>query len=154
PTNDRDMSAFVYAWGQFIDHDLDLTTSASPAVPFNIAVPKGDPYFDPNSTGTQVIPLNRSKSDAATGASATNPRQQVNDITAWIDASMVYGSDATTAASLRTMSGGKLKTSTGNLLPSSGTGANAQFVAGDIRANENDELISVQTLLMREHNRI
>src|ERR1041384_5328635 len=28
--NDRNMSAFVYAWGQFIDHDLDLTPSASP----------------------------------------------------------------------------------------------------------------------------
>src|SRR5690349_5087513 len=26
--NARNMSAFVYAWGQFIDHDLDLTTSA------------------------------------------------------------------------------------------------------------------------------
>lgn len=155
PTNDRDMSAFVYAWGQFIDHDLDLTTSASPAVAFNVAVPKGDPYFDPNSTGTQTIPLSRSKYDAATGTSATNPRQQVTDITAWIDGSMVYGSDTTTAASLRTMSGGKLKTSaTGNLLPSSTTGPNAQFNAGDIRANENVELISVQTLLMREHNRI
>src|SRR5262245_58083150 len=45
--NARLMSAFIYAWGQFIDHDLDLTSNASPAVPFNIPVPKGDPYFDP-----------------------------------------------------------------------------------------------------------
>ena len=25
--NDQDLSAFVYAWGQFLDHDLDLTLS-------------------------------------------------------------------------------------------------------------------------------
>src|SRR5262245_34070857 len=39
PLNDREMSAFIYAWGQFIDHDLDLTTSASPTDAFNISVP-------------------------------------------------------------------------------------------------------------------
>ena len=31
------MSAMIYAWGQFLDHDLDLTPSASPAQPFNVA---------------------------------------------------------------------------------------------------------------------
>src|SRR5438132_4609497 len=35
-TNDRNLSAFVYAWGQFIDHDIDLTVNGSPADPFNI----------------------------------------------------------------------------------------------------------------------
>ena len=54
-TSDRMLSAMVYAWGQFIDHDMDSTKSGTEA--FNIAVPKGDPSFDPNSTGTQVIPL-------------------------------------------------------------------------------------------------
>src|SRR2546430_243 len=83
--------------------------------------------------GTQIIPLNRSIYDPATGTSTTNPRQQINQITAWIDGSMVYGSDATTAASLRTFTGGLLKTSTGNLPP---TDANGNYLAGDIRANE------------------
>ena len=77
PTNDRMMSAFIYAWGQFIDHDLDLTQSATPKTAFNIQVPTGDPEFDPNSTGTQVIPLSRSNFDTATGTSKTNPRQQI-----------------------------------------------------------------------------
>src|SRR5438105_6046244 len=75
--NNRNMSAFVWAWGQFIDHDLDLTTDGSEAL--NIAVPTGDPYFDPNSTGDQVIYFNRSKSDPTTGT--TTPRQQENEIT-------------------------------------------------------------------------
>jgi hypothetical protein len=163
--NDRALSNFVYAWGQFIDHDLDLTTSGSPTTLFNISVPTGDAQFDPNSTGTQIIPLARSNSDPATGTSTSNPRQQINSITAFLDGSMVYGSDATRAAALRTFSGGLLKTSAGNLLPLNTAGlANANdthqtpndqlFLAGDVRANENTELTSVQTLFVREHNRI
>lgn len=152
PTNDRLMSNFVYVWGQFIDHDLDLTNAASPAEAFPIAVPRGDPQFDPAGTGTQVIPLNRSAYDPTTGTAAGNPRQQVNAITAWIDGSMVYGSDAATAASLRTFSGGRLRTSAGNLLPTEAD--SGFFVAGDVRVNENPDLIALHTLFLREHNRL
>jgi len=63
--SDRLLSAMIYAWGQFVDHDLDLTTTGTTA--FDIPVPKGDPFFDPNSTGTQVIPLDRSNFDEGTG---------------------------------------------------------------------------------------
>ena len=47
-------------WGQFLDHDLDLTLIADPAEPFPIDVPTGDPWFDPTATGTATIPLSRS----------------------------------------------------------------------------------------------
>ena len=144
----RLMSAMTYAWGQFIDHDMTLTSSAENEK-MSIAVPKGDPSFDPTGTGTKTIDTMRSAFDESTGTDAKNPRQQVNLITAFMDASMVYGSDAETAASLRTFSGGKMKTSEGNLLP---VGDDGQFQAGDIRANENPGLISLQTLFVREHN--
>src|SRR5262245_55079542 len=36
--SDRLMSAMIYGFGQFLDHDLDLTTGASPAEPFPIQV--------------------------------------------------------------------------------------------------------------------
>lgn len=144
------MSNFVYAWGQFIDHDIDLTDTATPAESFNISVPTGDDYFDPAGTGTKTISLSRSNWDPTTGTGTTNPRQQVNSITAYIDGSMVYGSSKETADSLRTFVGGQLKTSEGNLLPVE----DSMFVAGDIRASENPELMSLQTLFMREHNRL
>ncbi len=151
--NSRALSDYIYAWGQFLDHDIDLTNTqtGAGAEKLNIQVPKGDPYFDPASTGTQVIPLTRSAYDAATGTSASNPRQQINAITAFIDGSQIYGSDEVTAKSLRTFSGGQLKTSEGNLLPTDETGF---FVAGDIRVDENTGLIAMQTLFMREHNRV
>ncbi len=146
--DERGLSAFVYAWGQFLDHDIDLTNTAPTNEAFSIQVPKGDPSFDPNSTGSKVINLLRSEYAANTGL--TNARQQVNDITAYIDGSMIYGSSKEVADSLRTFSGGKLKTSDGNLLPMQ----EGMFVAGDIRVNENPELTSMHTLFVREHNRI
>lgn len=150
--NDRKLSAFVYVFGQFLDHDIDLTEAAVSAIEgAAIAVPSGDAYFDPAGTGTQTIAFTRSRYDSSTGTDSTNPRQQINEITAWIDGSMIYGSDKAAADSLRTFSRGQLKTSADNLLP---VDANGNFVAGDSRANENIELSSMQALFVREHNRI
>ena len=64
-----------------------------------------------------TIPLSRSAYDPATGTSTANPRQQTTSVTAWIDGSQIYGSDAATADKLRSHVGGKLLTSDGNLLP-------------------------------------
>lgn len=145
--NSRNLSDYLWQWGQFLDHDLDLTVSATPAEPFPVAVPLGDPFFDPNSTGIMTIPLSRSSYQRI-----GNVRQQVNNITAYIDASMVYGSDAATAASLRALDGsGRLKVSAGRLLPLAADGSGA-FVAGDVRVNEQTNLIAIQTVFLREHN--
>ena len=93
----RNLSAFIYAWGQFIDHDMDLTTTqAGNSLP--IAVPSGDPSFDLASTGTQTLPFNRSVTDPSTGSLAGTALQQLNQITSYLDGSMIYGSDATRAA--------------------------------------------------------
>lgn len=165
----RNLSAMVYAWGQFLDHDLDSTPTGSRTDSLNIAVPTGDPYFDPTGTGTQVIPMTRSAADPATGV--TSPRQQINATTGWLDGSQIYGSDTTTALKLRTLSGGRLKTGPGDSLPlntlanfPTGTLTMANdahrvpsdqlYAAGDSRANENPELLSLHTIFLREHNKI
>ncbi|MFM8633799.1 MAG: peroxidase family protein [Planctomycetia bacterium] len=100
-----------------------------------------------------------------TGRAPGNPRQQINEITAFIDGSQIYGVDATRAAALREFAGGRLKTSAGDLLTFNTAGLpNANdahrvadsrlFLAGDVRANENPELLALHTLFVREHNRI
>ena len=158
--NSRSMSDWVYAWGQFIDHDIDLTKSGD--VPMNIPIPAGDSTFDPTSQGNLFIAFDRSQTAPGTGTSTSNPAQFVNQDTSFIDGSMIYGSDATTAAALRTFVVGQLKTSAGDLLPYNTMGLNMAdnigvpedtlFAAGDVRANENVELTNITTLFVREHN--
>lgn len=154
-------SDFLWAWGQFVDHDIDLTTTGAAGESFDIPVPPGDPYFDPQSTGTQTIPMSRS--DFVVDADGV--RQQVNFITTFLDASTVYGSDEVRAAALRTLDGtGRLKMGPGRLLPRNVDGLpNAEsgpvpsqdfFLAGDIRANEVTPLTTMHTLFVREHNRL
>lgn len=160
----RVLSSFVFQWGQFVDHDLDLTEAADPMESMPISIPMGDPIFDPSSTGTQTMMFARSAYDPATGTAPGNPRQQINAITSYIDGSGVYGSSEDRALALRTMSGGRMKTSGDDLLPlntmglANGTGGNPNaalfFAAGDVRANEQVGLTAMHTLFLREHNRL
>lgn len=156
--NSRGATDYLWQWGQFLDHDIDETPASDPAEPFNITVPTGDLWFDPQGTGQMIIPLNRSHGEEVEGV-----REQVNEITAFIDASNVYGSDEERAFALRTLDGsGRLKTTEtdhGDLLPYNLTGlANAPadspnfFLAGDVRANEQAGLAAMHTLFVREHN--
>ncbi|QEF98827.1 peroxidase [Stieleria maiorica] len=150
-TNERGLSAFLYVWGQFLDHDIDLTETQTDGELFAIEVPSGDPLFDPTGTGEVTIPLTRSQFDPTTGTSVDNPRQQVNSITAFVDGSQVYGSDQQTADRLRTFQGGMLVMTEDGLLP---IGEDGGVIAGDIRASENISLTAIQTLFVREHNRL
>ena len=159
--NGRLLTDLSWLWGQFIDHDIDLTGGADPAEPFAIEVPHGDAWFDPFGTGTAAIDLSRSTFDPATGDADDNPRQQVNEITAFLDGSVVYGSDQERADALRSFAGGRLNTSDGDLLPfntaglpNAGGPSDTLFLAGDVRANENAALTAMHTLWVREHNRI
>ena len=145
------LSDMFWQWGQFLDHDIDLTPIIVPLEPFDIPVPEDDPFF----TGIPIIPLDRSFYLIVFGV-----RQQTNDITSYIDASNVYGSDYMRANALRALDGsGKMKTSEGNLLPFNEDGLpNAPnssagfFLAGDFRANEQVGLTAMHTLFVREHN--
>lgn len=134
-------SDFLWAWGQFIDHDLDLTEAgATEYVP--IVVPDGDPVFADGA----IIPFTRV--DAEDGTGVSDVREYANEITAFLDASMVYGSDEETAASLRG-EGGKLLLDADGLLIQTESGV----LAGDVRAAENVALTTLHTLFAREHNR-
>jgi hypothetical protein len=135
--NEQGLSGMMYAWGQFVDHDLSRTP-LDRANRMDIAVPAGDAHF-PDGT---VIPVGRAITDPAGGGNA------VNAVTGWLDASMVYGSDAATAAALR-LPDGRMAASEGGNLPVLDGGV----LAGDVRAGENPSLTALQVLFLREHNR-
>ena len=153
-------SDFVWQWGQFLDHDLGLTDGTGERA--DIPVPTGDPWFDPQGNGGVVIPFSRASFDPDTGAES--PREQDNEITAWIDGSMVYGSSRARMEALKEPNSPRLKTSEGDRLPYNADGlVNANgfapdpaslFVAGDVRCNEQVGLAAMHTLFVREHNRI
>ncbi|MCB0533403.1 MAG: T9SS type A sorting domain-containing protein [Lewinellaceae bacterium] len=169
----RGLSAYAWAWGQFIDHDITLVPD-HPTEAMPIAVPPFDYFFDPNGTGTVQIDMFRSLYDPSTGTNPGNPRRFFNKISAFIDGSGIYGSDFNRASWLRMYSRGKLKLSDGKLLPfNTVTGEYAApldqqapsmamplpfvqkwFIAGDVRANENPFLLAMHTLFAREHNRL
>ena len=141
-------SDYLWAWGQFLDHDLSLTEAshAEDAETAPIAVPLGDAQFDPFMTGQAEIGFTRV--DAIEGTGITTPREYANEITAFIDGSQIYGSDAATVAMMR-VEGGKLRMEDDMLemMPSG-----RAFMTGDVRAAENIALSSLHTLFTREHN--
>lgn len=140
--NGLGLSGMVYAWGQFIDHDL-VRTRSDGATHIDVAIPAGDPVFADGS----VISLTRIEVAAGTGEGTATPRAPINRQTGWLDGSVVYGADAATAAALR-LPDGRMATSAGDNLPVAG----GMFLAGDPRAAENPSLTALQTLFVREHN--
>jgi peroxidase len=130
----ENFSGMMYAWGQFLDHDLDLAPQDGKRA-IDIKVPDGDPVFGDGAS----IAMTRAVVDEKSGVA-------INSVTGWLDGSQVYGSTATVAASLRG-SDGHL-TVENNSLPV----VNGQFLAGDVRAAENPSLTALQVLFVREHN--
>lgn len=162
--NEFGTTDWLWQWGQWIDHDLSITDGATEEE-FNIEVEAGDIWFDPNGTGEIVMEVFRAVYDEETGTSVDNPREQENENTSWIDASMVYGSDDERAMAIRVGEDSPfLATSEGNLLPFNVdelTNANGfvtdpttLFLGGDVRVNETVGLTVMHTLFVREHNRV
>jgi hypothetical protein len=163
--SENHLSQWGWLWGQFIDHDLGLRVEA-PGEESNLAFDRNDP-LERFTNDLGALGFHRTPAAPMTGA--TTPRQQLNTITSYLDASMVYGSDAGRAAWLR--QGASLFLPEG-FLPRADARGNAAtapamdlfgaqvmapgraVVAGDARANENIGLTAAQTIFAREHNRI
>lgn len=160
PVDDFKLSNMVWVWGQFLDHEIDLTPDNEDEKAYITTDEK-----DPNEEyPRRTIFFHRSQH-----IPNSSPREHPNIISSFVDATNVYGANTERAFHLRVLDGsGKLKTSladnkevlmpynVGNLrnisLP--GIEPTTLFVAGDIRANENILLSSIHTLFVREHNRL
>ncbi len=143
--NANGASSLLWSWGQFTDHDMTLSKGGKTKA--DIPVPKGDKVFDPQGTGKGKIDFTRSEQRPG----ANGVAQQVNEQTPFLDGSQVYGPDTATENKLRAFDGGKLRTSANNGLPK---GPDGRPEAGDPRAGEQPGLEALQTLFVREHNRL
>ncbi len=157
-------------WAQFVDHDLDIAPvfGVECGCELNetclpIIVNNNDPVFGLQSENkAKCLPFQRSVPTCSCSGSNI-ARNQINDLTSYIDASNVYGSTDKVAKSLRLMSkgllkqGGRSQSAKGNLPVQEDTPAFTDvpfFDAGDVRVNEQIALTIMHTLWMREHNRI
>ncbi|NWU98616.1 PERM Myeloperoxidase, partial [Upupa epops] len=181
-TQDQELSLVFMQWGQWVNHDIDLTPfsgeGASPELHcrtrcafnspcFPIKFPPNDPRMLKSGS---CMPFIQS-------ASVCNPRtfirEQINAISSFLDASTVYGSEDSMAKSLRNqtnqlglMAVNQNFTDAGlELLPfenkrqsvcvlTNKTMNIPCFKAGDRRATENLGLSALHTLFLREHNRL
>ena len=67
------LSGMMYAWGQFIDHDLDLAGSDG-KTHIDVQIPAGDPNFPDGSS----ISITRAIVDPATGVGTGHPATAVS----------------------------------------------------------------------------
>nr|XP_051685939.1 thyroid peroxidase [Oryctolagus cuniculus] len=193
-TDDEQHSDFLTAWGQYISHDIAFTPQSPSRASFwggadcQLTCENQSPCFPiqlpGNASPTACLPFYRSSPACGTGdqgalfgnLSQANPRQQMNGLTSFLDASTVYGSSPASEKQLRnwTSAEGLLRVNTRHrdagraylpfvqhvpaaCAPEPGAPGEPHapcFLAGDGRASEVPSLTAVHTLWVREHNRL
>uniref|UniRef100_A0A8C4GI45 NAD(P)H oxidase (H2O2-forming) n=1 Tax=Dicentrarchus labrax TaxID=13489 RepID=A0A8C4GI45_DICLA len=165
----RNQTVLSLFFGYHVAFEIfDSRTPGCPPEFMNIKVPKGDPVFDPTATGNVLLPFQRGPWDKESGQSPSNPRTQVNLVTAWMDGSSIYGHSTSWSDSLRSFSGGLLTSGSEWNMPNQATGrtsmwstadpstgdhgSNGLYMLGNAWANENMFTAAEGIIWFRYHN--
>ncbi|XP_072402675.1 dual oxidase 2-like [Diabrotica undecimpunctata] len=171
----------VFFGQQVVEEILDAQRPACPPEYFNIDIPENHTYKLDHPKHSK-LPLLRTRYDMRTGYSPNNPRQQLNEITPYIDGGLHYGITKQWSDQLRTYSNGtvdprgRLASSHDGLFPEYNTNrlpmANPPppfhhalyvqqhetakvsrfFKLGNPRGNENAYLLTFGIMWFRWHN--
>ncbi|CAL4099441.1 unnamed protein product [Meganyctiphanes norvegica] len=183
------VTLMVMQWGQFIDHDVTLTPERELHEEVDgsktLMCCDNGQYSDSQSLGEDCVPIDVYgdsyyrqdhrqcirfvRSMPATKGCSYTPMEQINQNTAFVDGSQVYGSEKEVADFVRTKWLGLLNTTShpGNrqpLPPRGGEGHDHRcplpesmgdcFLAGDVRVDEMPGLTAMHTAFIRLHNLI
>lgn len=179
--HDHAVTIFLVFWGQFMDHDITLTsetkdpkTNKTPkccdgvqnANCLPIEIPQDDGFF--GKFGQRCINFVRSPNGLRTNC-GLGTRSTFNILSSIIDGNTVYSNSEETLEKLRSFKGGEFKMlpvfeqfRLKPLLPLKLEKPNEGcirpgedvycFFAGEPRVNENTALASIHTLMVRSHN--
>ncbi|MGB2712259.1 MAG: peroxidase family protein, partial [Conexibacter sp.] len=86
--SENGVTQWGFAWGQFIDHTIGLRQDAGERQPLEFSAADPLEAFD-NDFGALAF----DRTPAAPGSGSTSPRQQINTVSSYVDASSVYGDD-------------------------------------------------------------
>ncbi|CAG0880270.1 unnamed protein product [Cyprideis torosa] len=172
------MTALSAIWSEFLTHDITHTPHMAGFLGqrlrccgikfeffhpecYPIRIPDNDPVYSKINERCQEY--TRSGNAPRTGCTL-GPREQLNQVTSFLDGSVIYGSSKEEVAELRTNKGGLLRVQSGpagDLPPADENDFDCRnhtqlkcFKSGDVRSNEHLGLASMHTLWLREHNRI
>ncbi|XP_040352956.1 lactoperoxidase isoform X1 [Herpailurus yagouaroundi] len=184
---DQNTSLLFMQWGQIVDHDLDFAPDTELGSSeyskaqcdkyciqgdncFPIMFPPNDPKV---KTQGKCMPFFRAGFVCPTPPYQSLARDQINALTSFLDASLVYGPEPSLASRLRNLSSplglmavnqeiwdhglAYLPFDIKKPSPCEFINTTAQvpcFLAGDFRASEHTLLAASHTLLLREHNRL
>lgn len=181
---DPDFTLHNMQWGQIMTHDMSrqagglqstkhatrcctdegrlITKDRAHNTCFAIIIPRADPIY--KATRRDCMEFVRTLTDLDLNCpDVKQAAEQITEVTAFLDLSLVYGSSTDMNAQLRAP-GGKLESDIrdGNewLPQSTNSSMDCEvedqneicYQAGDIRVNQNPGLTILQTVLMREHN--
>ncbi|XP_034943061.1 dual oxidase 2-like [Chelonus insularis] len=96
----------VFFGQHIVEEILDAQRPACPPEYINIDIPEGHNYT--KKTGHTKMPVLRTRYDQTTGHSPNNPRQQLNEITPFLDGGLIYGTTKAWSNYLRMYSNGKM----------------------------------------------
>ena len=183
---DTRLTLMHFQWGQFLDHDLTLIPESAesggsvkcekecsnthPCFPIRLAA--SDPITNMTDGVRNCLPFTRSAGIKFNVEGAYQSSNQINEVTAFIDASNVYGSSGFLGLLLKGENGNMRvgepcgQADEGPMLPDCPKSTATHFcacaieacpekyIAGDTRVNEQPMLTLMHTLWIREHNRI
>lgn len=156
--------------GQYIAHDIGSRTNAkkvnetieccinSNQIPIPIEhrhpsclvidIPRKDPDY--GASNVRCLSLFRSKVMPQRRKRKVYPADQLNEVTAFVDNSNLYGSERSVFDSLKAGFGGRMVTNSEDIMPEK----EGKYYLGDARLNQTPQLQVLHSIYLREHNRI
>ncbi|CAL1286457.1 unnamed protein product [Larinioides sclopetarius] len=165
----RNLTVLFTFFGQVAASEVLMASeSGCPIEVQKIEVGECDDAFDKECRGARLMPFHRALYDHKTGQSPNSPREQLNQMTSWIDGSFVYSTSEAWVNSMRTFENGTFRSTEGgfpprnlervpliNYPPARYLGMQnpeRMFLLGDPRIHQNPALLSLGVVFHRWHN--